>query len=143
MAIVSRAFQILTLSSGAACLEVDCAPVDDLTLHEISITLDSLPGAVSTFGLGVPAAQGIGMQRLVSFFEDTGSLTDTYPNIALAWQVPPTVPANFLRRGNIDNVLGQSIAWPMPKGLMNFSGSIVVWNISAVGNATINLVWED
>jgi hypothetical protein len=144
MAIYSKGFPIQTLTSGAASAELIGYGQQRTALLHIKVTLSSQPGAGSTFALGYPAARGVGPTLITAIQEDPGSPADVFPTVASAWLTPPTVPTGFLRQQTLDNVIGDGIIWEFSRGLMvPAGGSIVLWNVSAVGNAHITWIWGD
>jgi len=144
MAIYSKGFAIQTLTAGAASFEIYGIAQDRTALLGLLLTLTSAPGAASTFGFGVPAAIGQGPTLQAMNNEDGGALADLFPTMTTAWVTSPTAPTQFLRRFTLDNVVGQGQPIMFPRGLNLTAGSsFVLWNITAVGNTSINLIVDD
>ena len=93
----------------------------------------------STFGLGVPQAQGVTPAGLVDFEpEDPADVIATgIVRSALSWATSPTVPSKFYRRISLPATIGTGVIWTFPKGLtMAVSSSLVLWNVTA--NAVVD-----
>lgn len=146
MAIYARGQAIQTLTSGAACLEFNGNNNERIFLLKIRILLEGTAsgGGASVFALGQPVNAGQGQTWLTSTPEDSGTLSDTFPNVATAWSgTPPTSPTQFYRQSTI-NAIGDEIIWPFPYGLVvPLNSSLVVWNVTTVGAADISLEWDN
>jgi len=146
MVTFSNAVEIATTSANAASFELIGSSNDRMYLWEIVLTLESAPGAISTFGLCAPTARGGGPIYLTSQNEVAWSKADTDPSSVVAWGTAPTYPpgGKFFRTASLDNVVGESVVWQFPRGLVVPSTlSLVLWNITAVGNTSVSWVWDD
>lgn len=145
MAVYSRGTLIQTTSANAACLEIAGYSRERSELIEIRITLETAPGAVSVFGVGMPVNAGQGQTWLTSGGpEDAAAPADVFPQLATAWVTAPTAPTQFYRRGSIDNAVGGELIWCFPYGIITpGNNSLVVWNLTAVGSAEVTVVWDD
>ena len=93
----------------------------------------------STFGLGIPQANGVTPAAAVDFEpEDPNDvLASGVVQSALSWGASPTVPAKFFRRISLPGTIGTGVIWTFPKGLtIPVSDSLVLWNITA--NAVVD-----
>ena len=141
--IFSKGVALQTLTSGAASLEIIGAAQVRAHLLSLEFILEAAPGGTVTMGLGQPAAPGQGPTLLTSTNEDGGALADLFPLLATAWVTAPTLPTNFLRRYSLDNVQGQGFIWQFPRGLVTpQASSWVLWNLTALGNASVYLTWD-
>jgi hypothetical protein len=135
---------IQTLTANAPCMELLGINTFRVYLFEVHITLTTAPGAGSEFGIGQSQAEGLTPTLQLAASEDMAVLqTDVFPFIATAWVTPPTVPTQFYRTAMIDNAVGEGIVWQFPAGLVVSNGSsLVLWNLSAIGQANVNFVWD-
>ncbi len=122
--------------------ELQTGPTDWLVLLGMIFNFEANTGGGSTvtFGLGKPAAPGVGTSTQ-TFVIENNELTDVLPGSKLltTWSTMPTVPANFMRRINVNNlatsVVGNGripyINWRFPNGLKIIpNSSLVLWGIS-------------
>jgi hypothetical protein len=95
-----------------------------------------------TFGLGTPAAIGVGPTSPVTVLaEDTGDTTGGATSSALAWgTTAPTVPAAFFRRISVAATIGVGTIWTFPRGIKILKAkTLVMW--IAVGAASAVNFW--
>jgi len=144
MALFCNSFEIANTSANVACCEITGSTNDRIFIWKVQIVLESAPGAASVFGLCNPTAKGANPTYLTSAQEIGWSLGDTWPNIATGWTTPPSWSGKYFRLKSLDNVVGEEIIWHFPHGLVVANtASMCVWNVTAVGNASITIVWDD
>lgn len=139
---LSAGAQAITLASATPLLEIKTSATDYLVVTEISASLywQSNAATISTytFGLGTPAAQGLGVANVSAGYDDFGNTSRT-PGITIltVWSTPPTVPTNFLRQVSSRSWGGVSginvpIMFMMPGGIkLAPSSSLVIWTVTA------------
>jgi hypothetical protein len=137
MAIFSLAVRTTNVTIANACFELRAGTGERPRVFEIGLTINA--ATASVFGLGRPAAIGVTPSVPVDVLpEDPNDVLTTTVETALAWGTGPTVPAAFLRRVSLPATIGAGIVWSFPQGLViPASGSLIVWNITAVSVADI------
>lgn len=131
MAIFSLANRTSSGTTAAATQEIIAGANNAYSLKEVGITINA--ATASVFGLGAPAAIGIGPTTPVTVLaEDTGNTTAGNTTTAIAWTTTaPTVPANFFRRVSLPNAVGAGIIWTFPRGINILKAkTLVLWNIA-------------
>jgi len=141
--------RVPSLTSGASnfpILELQTGATDYVVLHELEcMHCDTgVAGNFITFGLGIPAARGVGRNPTYFSF-DSGS--DKVPQLAAYtdWSTQPTVPTAYHRRFNMSildtsNMTQRPVLFRFPRGLkIAPSSSIVLWEI-AIGTNIANTV---
>lgn len=141
MTIYVNGLPLQTLSSNSPSFELLGNSNERTIVLEVGITLES--AATSQFGLGFTTTRGQGPTLLVSSVEDITQPADNEPTMATAWTTPPLIPTTFLRQATISNI-GDVIIWTWTKGLViPVSTSLVLWNLTAIGNANISVLLDD
>ena len=139
MAVASLAFRTPVTAIQANC-EVIASANNAYRALECGLSVSS--NAASTFGMGFPAAVGVGPTNTVPFTFEDEALTST-PNTtsAVAWATTnPTSPAPFLRRVTFQATAGAGISWSFPFGVAVLKAkSLVMWNI--VSSVPFTDVW--
>jgi hypothetical protein len=95
-------------------------------------------GVAAQIGTGRPAA--IGVTPATEVTVQAGDSIDVIAGntvIAASWATPPTVPATFMRRADLQAVPGAGVIWTwLPGEFVLWSGSavstLVIWQISAL-----------
>jgi hypothetical protein len=144
MAIYSLANRTTNTTTGAANLEIIAASGVGYRLLEVGITINA--ATASAFGLGVPAAKGVGATSPVTVLaEDQNNTTAGNTTTALAWgTTAPTVPTNFFRRVSLPATIGAGIIWTFPRGIMvPKNTSLVLWNLSTTSAADVWIVLDE
>lgn len=128
------------ISSAAPVWELQTSPTDYLIVLEISANFlaNTLASTGLVFGVGAPAARGVGIATQNLIAEST--TTDAMPGTQLltAWSKAPTAPAIYLRRATVNGANGgvgggryQHVNWKFPAGIkINPSSSLVLWGIT-------------
>ena len=129
-------------TTGAPCWEL-IAGAKPCWVKELSITLAA--ATASTFGLGRPAAIGVGPTTpVVLLGEAGGDANEAVASTAVAWGTSaPTIPAQFFRRIGLPATIGVGVTWTFPTGIhIPAGGTLIVWNLAANAVVDISVVVE-
>jgi hypothetical protein len=103
-----------------ACLEIRTTSTNRPRLMEFGLCV-AVGGSIGIggFGLGRPTAIGVGPSQLIPLLPETADDPPGTVRVALDWATPPTLPAQFLRRGGMVAVgmVGPLFCWSFPYGL--------------------------
>jgi hypothetical protein len=103
------------------------------SILEIGVT--GVTAVSISLGLGNPAARGTilpGYSFPLLPEERTDGTSPSTTTICLAWQIPPTAPAQYFRRIFNQAGIGGGVIWTFARGLIiPINGSLVLWNIAA------------
>lgn len=142
MAIYSLAQRTTVNAAAAEALwEVINTATNKPRIMELGFS--QVTGVSATYGLGRPAAKGVGATTPVAFQdEQDGNNAAGLTTGAVAWATTaPTVPAQFFRRITTPATIGAGVIWTFPRGLSIVANvSIVLWNIPAVAPPLLD-VW--
>lgn len=135
MAIFSLAQRTSATASASADQEIIPGANNAFRLLEYGFTQNA--GTAGVYGLGTPAANGVGATSPVTgLAEDAGDTTTGATTSAVAWTTTaPTVPANFFRRISCAATIGVGTIWTFPRGLKKLKGpaspgTLVLWIIA-------------
>jgi len=151
MAIMSLAVQSQSNAQGTAACEVyPSSTTDRVLLLSVTFTVDNATSPQDVFGLGIPAAAGVGRTANSTNWlqnpllqEDYSALnSSTY--ISTSWSTQPTVPTKFFRRTTVANTTGSSWTWTFPNGIIiSPQSSVVLWNIANNDIVNIEIVCDE
>src|SRR5688572_4376417 len=130
MAVYEIGLRTSGVGSGAAGWELR-AGTRRVQVHEIGVTL--MAATASTFGIGRPANTPAGGTNNVA---PPGDLVDAAfggSNFLAGWSTAPTAPTVFFRRWGFPATIGSGIIHTFRQLIIPISGSLVLWNITAVG----------
>lgn len=122
------------VTNGTPAFELIAGPTRPIWLREVQVILAA--ATASTYGLGRPAAKGVGPTTPVApLLEEGGDVKEVQSLTAVAWTTTaPTAPVNFFRQVGFPNVIASDITWTFRKGLyIPADGSIVLWNLGTNG----------
>jgi len=99
----------------------------------------------STYGLGRPAAIGVGPTSpvtLLSMYTTGDASGEIQSKTAIAWTTTaPTIPAQFFKRIGFPATIGASILWTFDEGLyIPAAGTIVLWNLATNGVVDVSAI---
>jgi hypothetical protein len=118
------------VASGTPAWEIRTNSTTRCSILEMGIT--ALSATSIALGLGRPAARGTilpGYSFPLIPEERTDGASPSQTLICLAWQIAPTVPAQFYRRIFNNAGIGNGIIWTFARGLIiPVDGSMVLWN---------------
>ena len=128
-------------TSGAAQWEIRAGSTIRLKVYEIGFFLTA--ATATTFGLGRPAAIGVGTGGVAPLPYDAGDAAAS-SLVAVSWgTTAPTAPANYFRRASLPATVGNGLIWRWSENaplIVPASGSIVLWNLAT--NAACNVYVE-
>jgi hypothetical protein len=112
-----------------------------LQVFQIGITLQA--ATASTFGIGRPANTPAGGTNNVAPPGDPADAATGASNILAGWSTAPTAPATFFRRIGFPATIGSGIIFTFRQLILPISGSLVLWNLSAVGVSDLFIIFEE
>jgi len=113
-------------------------------LMQMQITLAA--ATASTYGLGRPAAKGVGPTTPVAVLDMLSANANVFlTKTALAWTTTaPTSPSEFFRRVSFPNVITSQILWIFEHGLyIPPGGTLVLWNLAINGVVDVSIDVEE
>lgn len=131
-------------TNATPAYELIAPPQKGCYVREILVTLAA--ATASTYGLGRPAAIGIGPTTPVAVLSEEGGQAEEYQTTtAVAWgTTAPTAPVQFFRRVSFPNVISSSILWVFEHGLyIPAAGTIVLWNLASNGVVDVTAVVDE
>lgn len=135
-------------TSGNPCLEIIAGALKGFWLRELSLSLAA--ATASVFGLGRPAAKGVGPTSPVALLPTaTVATIPVGTSTALAWgTTAPTSPASFLRQLALAATIGQRtfLYSDLNEGRKLFvpaGASLVLWNVAATSAAYVDLTIDE
>jgi hypothetical protein len=146
MALYTHAARTSGTVSGDATWELRSTSTDKLFIVEIGIFMGA--ATASTFGLGRPAAIGVGPTSPVTVQAfDTGDPAGTGTTVVAWGTTKPTAPTSsiYLRRIGLPNAIGAGVIWTFgERGLIvPVSSSIVIYNLATNGVADIYVTLDE
>ena len=112
-----------------------------LQIYEIGITLQA--ATASTFGIGRPANTPVAGTNNVAQPGDVADAATGASNILAGWSTAPTAPAVFMRRIGFPATIGSGIIFTFRQLVIPVSGSLVLWNLTAVGVSDLYVSFEE
>jgi len=143
MSIYSIAGRTSIFTAANACFTIITTSGIRATILEVGIF--SASATTQTFGLGRPAAVGVGATSAVAGLAEDSSAPAASTTSCLAWTTTyPTAPTQFFRRIDLPATVGTGIIWTFPRGLIvPISGNIVIWNITLTVASDVYVVWDE
>lgn len=132
MGVYSAAVRTSGFAITSPAVEIVANAVVSPRLLELCITTNVAVAATQVYGLGRPAAVGVGPQNAVTVQPHNINDPAGQTQLALFWTTPPTAPTVFTRRATIGTVVATGIIWSFPRGvIIAINKTLVVWNITA------------
>ena len=151
MAIMSLAVQSSSNAQATAACEIyPSSSSDRVLVLGVRFTVDNATSPQDLFGIGQPAAPGVGRTANATNWlqnamlqEDIAGLPSTC-FVSTSWATQPTAPTNFYRRATIANTTGSSWEFTFPGGIIiPAQGSLVLWNIANNDIVDIEVVIDE
>lgn len=130
MAIYSLSLNTTVSTTNAPCWGFLAQANENPSIYELHLDLNS--PIASHYGFGRAAVAGVTPTSPVSVLpHGPGNSTTGKSTCQKAWGTAPTIPAQFLRRKNVDGIIGAGVIWVFPGGLGVAPGAeMVVWNLA-------------
>lgn len=140
MAVFEIGLRTSVTSTGAAGLEIR-AGTRRVQIYEMGFTLQA--ATASTFGIGRPGNTPIGGTNNVPPPGDPADAAALFQAILAGWSTAPTIPAVFMRRWGFPSAIGSGIIHTFRRLIIPASGSLILWNLSAVGVSDVYVQAEE
>lgn len=139
MAIASAAVRTSNTTTNNANTEIIGSAGGAFKAMECGISAAAATTAV--FGMGVPAAIGVGPTSPAAFvFEDGGNTSTPSTTSALAWGTSsPTNPTVYSRRVSLPATIGAGVIWTYPRGFAVLKAKTLT--TSNIGTTVAADVW--